>query len=96
MGPDTHLPLPAKFTDTDQYVDSLLQFTTTSWLHQTLCGGVHILDFYTRSPDLYSHILPQSWREWFKTRDIMDILIHVNKRAGSLNSAQLGRLDLSQ
>ncbi|RMZ68141.1 methyltransferase 25 [Pyrenophora seminiperda CCB06] len=74
MGPDTPLPLPPGFTSTDEYVESLLNFSTSSWLLQTLCGGVHILDFYTRSPDLYSHILPQTWREWFKTRDIMDIL----------------------
>jgi hypothetical protein len=74
MGPDTPLPLPAEFNVTEEYVESLLNFTTSSSLLQTLCGGVHILDFYTRSPDLYSQILPQSWREWFKTRDIMDIL----------------------
>ncbi|KAI8933066.1 hypothetical protein NX059_009711 [Plenodomus lindquistii] len=74
MGPDTPLPLPAEFTDCDEYVESLLKFATSSWLLQTLCGGVHILDFYTRTPDLYTTILPQSWRDWFKTRDIMDIL----------------------
>jgi hypothetical protein len=74
MGPDTSLPLPAEFTNTEEYIESLLNFSTSSWLLQTLCGGVHILDFYTRSPDLYSHILPASWREWFKTRDIGDIL----------------------
>jgi len=74
MGPDTPLPLPAEFSDCDAYVESLLRFTTSSWLLQTLCGGVHILDFYTRSPDLYSSILPQSWRDWFQTREIMDIL----------------------
>ncbi|USP73000.1 hypothetical protein yc1106_00274 [Curvularia clavata] len=74
MGPDTPLPLSAEFTNTEEYIESLLNFSTSSWLLQTLCGGVHILDFYTRSPDLYSHILPQSWRDWFKTRDIMDIL----------------------
>jgi hypothetical protein len=74
MGPDALLPLPAEFDNTEDYVESLLQFTTSSWLLQTLCGGVHILDFYTRSPDLYATILPQSWREWFKSRDIMDIL----------------------
>ena len=74
MGPDTPLPLPSEFTDTEEYVESLLNLTTSSWLLQTLCGGVHILDFYTRSPDLYSHILPQSWRDWFRTQDIMDIL----------------------
>jgi hypothetical protein len=74
MGPDTPLPLPAEFSDVNDYVESLLQFATSSWLLQTLCGGVHILDFYTRSPDLYSTILPETWRSCFKNRDIMDIL----------------------
>ncbi|KAF2179880.1 hypothetical protein K469DRAFT_673730 [Zopfia rhizophila CBS 207.26] len=74
MGPDPPLPLPPDFSNTDDYVESLLKFTTSSWLLQTLCGGVHILDFYTRTPDLYSTILPQEWREWFKERHIMDIL----------------------
>lgn len=74
MGPDQPLPLPAEFTNVDKYVESLLNFSTSSWLLQTLCGGVHVLDFYTRSPDLYSTILPQEWRNWFKHRDIMEIL----------------------
>jgi hypothetical protein len=74
MGPDSPLPLPAEFSNVDDYVDSLLEFSTSSWMLQTLCGGVHILDFYTRSPELYPTILPQSWRAWFKDRDIMDIL----------------------
>jgi hypothetical protein len=74
MGPDTPLPLPLEFDNVDDYIESVLQFTTSSWLLQTLCGGVHILDFYTRSPDLYTTILPQSWREWFRSRDIMDVL----------------------
>jgi hypothetical protein len=74
MGPDTPLPLPPDFSNTDDYVESLLRFSTSSWLLQTLCGGVHILDFYTRSPDLYSAILPLSWRDWFRRRDIMDIM----------------------
>ncbi|XP_014559799.1 hypothetical protein COCVIDRAFT_35078 [Bipolaris victoriae FI3] len=89
MGPDTPLPLPAEFTNTDEYVESLLEFATSSWLLQTLCGGVHILDFYTRSPDLYSHILPQTWRDWFKTRDIMDIL-------DLLMREDLGQFDVKQ
>ncbi|KAL5117374.1 hypothetical protein ACEQ8H_004690 [Pleosporales sp. CAS-2024a] len=74
MGPDQLLPLPPGFVSTAAYVESLLRFTTSSWLLQTLCGGVHILDFYTRSPDLYAAILPQSWRDWFAHRDIGDIL----------------------
>ncbi|KAF1928313.1 uncharacterized protein M421DRAFT_420857 [Didymella exigua CBS 183.55] len=74
MGPDQPLPLPAEFDNVDEFVDSLLKFSTSSWLLQTLCGGVHVLDFYTRSPDLYSTILSQSWRDWFRSRDIMDTL----------------------
>lgn len=74
MGPDQPLPLPAEFDNVDDYVESLLKFSTSSWLLQTLCGGVHVLDFYTRTPDLYSTILPESWRNWFKDRDIMDVL----------------------
>ncbi|KAF2467868.1 uncharacterized protein BDR25DRAFT_291289, partial [Lindgomyces ingoldianus] len=74
MGPESPLPFPAEFGSVDEYVNSLLEFTTSSWLLQTLCGGVHILDFYTRTPDLYAAILPKSWRTWFKARDIMDIL----------------------
>ncbi|KAF2024376.1 hypothetical protein EK21DRAFT_78846 [Setomelanomma holmii] len=74
MGPDTPLPLPSGFSNTEDFVESILNFTTSSWLLQTLCGGVHILDFYTRSPDLYSTILPESWRDWFQSREIMDIL----------------------
>ncbi|KAF2448760.1 hypothetical protein P171DRAFT_218743 [Karstenula rhodostoma CBS 690.94] len=74
MGPEAPLPLPAEFSDVDQYVESLLKFATTSWMLQTLCGGVHILDFYTRSPDLYATLLPETWRTWFRGRDIMDIL----------------------
>ena len=74
MGPEQPLPLPAEFDNVDEYVESLLKFSTSSWLLQTLCGGVHVLDFYTRTPDLYSTVLPESWRQWFKNRDIMDIL----------------------
>ncbi len=74
MGPDVALPLPAEFDGIEAYIESLLKFTTSSWLLQTLCGGVHILDFYTRSPNIYSTILPESWRAWFKDRDIMDVL----------------------
>ena len=74
MGPDQPLPLSAEFDNVDDYVESLLNFSTSSWLLQTLCGGVHVLDFYTRTPDLYSTILSQVWRDWFQQRDIMDIL----------------------
>ncbi|KAK5081890.1 hypothetical protein LTR16_008364, partial [Cryomyces antarcticus] len=74
MGSEKPLPLSDAFTSAEDYVNSLLDFATSSELLQTLCGGVHILDFFTRSPNLYSVVLPQAWREWFKTQDIMEIL----------------------
>ncbi|KAF1989991.1 hypothetical protein K402DRAFT_325512 [Aulographum hederae CBS 113979] len=74
MGPEPPIPLSQKFSDADVYVESLLDFATTSELLQTLCGGIHVLDFFTRVPDLYSTVLPQDWRLWFRDQDVMDIL----------------------
>lgn len=68
------LPLPSDFTDPETYVESLLSFATSSELFQKLCGGVHILDFFTNEPDLYSTLLPKEWRDWFRPLDISDIL----------------------
>jgi len=68
------LPLSGEFLNVDEYVESLLSFITTSELFQKLCGGVHILDFLTREPDLYSTILPQGWKEWFELHAVSDIL----------------------
>lgn len=68
------LPLPREFTDADSYVESLLTFATSSELVQTLCGGIHILDFFTMKPDLYSLILPAEWRKWFESIEITKIL----------------------
>ncbi|EON63001.1 hypothetical protein W97_02227 [Coniosporium apollinis CBS 100218] len=74
MAPEKPLPLPDQFSDVDEYVDSLLAFGSSSNLLQTLCGGVHILDFFTRTPDLYSLVLPWEWRDWVKSVDMMDFL----------------------
>lgn len=74
MGPDSPLPLPGEFTDPEAYVDSLLEFSSSSELLRTLCGGIHILDFFTRTPDLYSCVLPAQWRNWFRHRNVMEIL----------------------
>lgn len=68
------LPLPPEFTDSETFVDSLLRFATSSELFQRLCGGVHILDFLTREPDLYTTVLPEDWRNWFHHHDISNIL----------------------
>ena len=67
------LPLPEDTADTD-YVDSLLSFITSSYLFQRLCGGIHILDFLTQEPDLYSTVLPQAWIKWFQLPEVFDIL----------------------
>ncbi|KIW07008.1 uncharacterized protein PV09_01903 [Verruconis gallopava] len=74
VAPESPLPLPPGFTDVEEYVDSLLIFTTSSPILHTLCGGVHILDFLTRSPDLYSSVIPASWRQWFAHVDVQDVL----------------------
>lgn len=74
MGPDKPLPYSDDFSTAEEYVDSLLNFLGTDTLLRTLCGGVHILDFFTSSPPLYPRVLPQEWRDWFDVTDIMDIL----------------------
>ena len=72
--PSHPLPLSGDFHDPEGYISSLLTFATSSQLFQRLCGGVHILDFLTREPDLYSTILPQTWRKWFELHDVATIL----------------------
>ncbi|KAK2763003.1 hypothetical protein FQN53_007390 [Emmonsiellopsis sp. PD_33] len=70
MIPKTPLPLSAEWADTDAYVESLLSFATTSSLFRNLCGGMHILDFLTRVPDLYTTVLPEEWRVFFAHHEI--------------------------
>jgi Methyltransferase domain len=72
--PGQSLPLDSFWADEDSYVRSLLCFATTSELFRNLCGGVHILDFLTREPDLYKTVLPQEWRDWFNQVDVHDVL----------------------
>lgn len=74
IGPDKPLPYGDEFASTEEYVESVLNFAGSSELLQTLCGGVHILDFFTSTPDLYTRILPQEWRDFFAAHQIMDIL----------------------
>lgn len=74
MGPDSPLPLPPGYTNTEEYVEALLRFVTTSDLFQLLVGGVHILDFFVRSPDIYAWLLDAEWRNWFELHTLQDIL----------------------
>lgn len=74
MAPLHPLPFSDKFEDANDYVESLLEFATSSLLFQTLCGGVHILDFFTQEPNTYAQVIPPEWASFFKDTDIMDIL----------------------
>ena len=78
LGPAQPLPLPKgtpkTFFSADAYVDSLLELCTNSQLLQNLCGGVHILDFFTQTPDLYESLLPLEWRKFLEVHEIEDVL----------------------
>ena len=78
------LPVSPDFGNAEAYVESLLSFVTSSELFQTLCGGVHILDFLTKEPDLYSTALPQDWRVWLQLHDVPAILDLLMKEDGDL------------
>jgi hypothetical protein len=68
------LPLDSYWSSEDEYVESLLTLVSTSQIFRNLCGGVHVLDFLTREPDLYSTVLPQDWRDWVEDVDVHDFL----------------------
>ena len=72
--PEKPLPFCESYGSVDEYVRDLLSFVTTSRNLDTLCGGVHILDFLTRESDLYESVLPSDWRAWLNELDIANIL----------------------
>lgn len=74
IAPEKLLPFCEEFTTTEEYVDSLLDFVGSNELLRTLCGGVHILDFFTSEPSLYSKILPREWRDFFSQHHVMALL----------------------
>ncbi|KAK8209171.1 hypothetical protein M8818_003866 [Zalaria obscura] len=74
MGPSEPLPIPAGWPSSEVFAESVLQFVASSELLRTLCGGVHVLDFFTRKPELYSVVLPEEWRAFFRQHDVMDVL----------------------
>ncbi|KAJ6055052.1 uncharacterized protein N7446_001776 [Penicillium canescens] len=68
------LPISGAWEHPDAYIEALLCFSTTSVLFMNLCGGVHMVDFLTREPDLYTTILPKDWISFFEQHDIQDII----------------------
>ena len=90
------LPIGPGFDSAEDYVESMLSFITSSYLFQTLCGGVHILDFLTKEPDFYSTILPEEWRVWFLLHSVSDILdLFMNEDDDILESLKSSTVELS-
>ncbi|KAF7525920.1 hypothetical protein G7054_g10934 [Neopestalotiopsis clavispora] len=74
MIPSKPLPYAECWGSTEEYVSSLLEFATTSDLLQTLCGGVHILDFFTNEPGLFQQIIPEDWQGYLMKTSPMRLL----------------------
>ena len=74
LGPSKPLPHGDEFASPEDYVDQLLEFSSTSDMLQILCGGVHIIDFFTNEPGLFRSILPTDWHNFLLSCDIMRLL----------------------
>lgn len=55
-------------------MERLLEFTSTSDTLRILCGGIHILDFFTMEPGLFHFAVPEDWRPFILSCDIMQFL----------------------
>ncbi|KAI1806378.1 methyltransferase domain-containing protein [Daldinia bambusicola] len=74
MRPTKPLPYPDCWESTEDYVEQLLEFTTTSDFFQILCGGVHILDFFTNDPGLFQTVIPPDWQSYILQCEPMKFL----------------------
>ncbi|KAL2262038.1 hypothetical protein VTK26DRAFT_2670 [Humicola hyalothermophila] len=72
--PKKPLPHSDEFSSTDEYVDQLLHFAANSDLFRFLCGGVHILDFFTTEPGLFVSAVPKEWQEYLLQTEPMALL----------------------
>ncbi|KAK0616002.1 methyltransferase domain-containing protein [Bombardia bombarda] len=73
--PDRPLPYSEEFfSSAEEYVDGLLHFTANSELFQFLCGGVHILDFFTGDPGLFVSAVPPEWQTFLMVCEPMVLL----------------------
>ncbi|MDA4132172.1 MAG: SAM-dependent methyltransferase, partial [Thaumarchaeota archaeon] len=68
------LPISDGFRSAEEYVETLLEFVTTSDMLQILCGGVHLLDFFTTTPGIFETTFPPDWRDFVTRCDPMDLL----------------------
>lgn len=74
MPPRKPLPFSDEFGSTEEYVESLLNFASTNDKFQILCGGVHVLDFFTSEPGLFQWILPEDWQAFLMGCEPMALL----------------------
>lgn len=74
MRPLKPLPYPDCWDSPETYVEQLLVFATTSNIFQILCGGVHILDFFTNGPGLFQTIIPKDWQSYLLQCEPMKFL----------------------
>jgi len=74
MKPPKELPISDEFASEEEYVESLLEYVTTTDMYQILCGGIHILDFFTTDPGLYYTAIPTEWQKFLKDCEKMALL----------------------
>ncbi|KAF5677932.1 hypothetical protein FHETE_1452 [Fusarium heterosporum] len=74
MIPEKPLPFNGDFSSPEEYIDELLKFVQTSETFQILCGGVHILDFFTIEPGLFHYAIPKEWHPFILECGLMEFL----------------------
>lgn len=74
MRPEKDLPFSDEFSSAEEYVQSLLHFADSSDIFRILCGGVHILDFFTNEPGLFYTTLPEEWQKFLLQCEPMHLL----------------------
>ncbi|KAL7795360.1 methyltransferase domain-containing protein [Trichoderma ceciliae] len=74
MIPSRPLPCSEEYSIPEEYTEALLEFAMNTDIFQTLCGGVHILDFFTSDPGIFHSALPDEWKEFLLSYDIMKTL----------------------
>ncbi|KAL6879073.1 methyltransferase domain-containing protein [Trichoderma novae-zelandiae] len=74
MIPSRPLPCSEEFSTPEEYIEGLLEFASNTDIFQILCGGVHILDFFTSDPGIFHSALPDEWKAFLLSYDIMKTL----------------------
>ena len=85
--PKRPLPYSDEFSSPDEYVESLVKFAANSETFHFLCGGVHILDFFTSDPGIFATGVPAEWQAFLLESEPMVLLdFLVRDDLGSLSA----------